>query len=161
MAVSLRVVQVRARMIAHSLSTQGFKASRGRVEKFIRRNGIESSNKLHEKANAKISEGHRERIEEIESIATQYNCSNLCNLDKSGLLYTLCQNRSYLSRSEYRSGARGSCLKKAKQMLTVSFAQTVVKLVWFSGSNVVKSQVLTWLRLSVYSITRLSELGWV
>ena len=35
MEVSLRVVQVRARMIAHSLSLQDFKASIGCVERFI------------------------------------------------------------------------------------------------------------------------------
>ena len=121
MVVSLRVVQVRARMIAYTLSLKDFKASRRWVEKFIRRNGIQSSIKIHGKDNAKLPEEHRERIEEIKSIATQYKLSNIYNQDESGLFYRLCQNRSYLSRSEYRSGARGSCLQKAKQRLTVSF----------------------------------------
>ena len=74
MAVSLRVVQVCARMITRSLSIQGFKASWGWVEKFIRRNGIQSSIKLHGKANAKLPEGHRARIGEIKSIPLNTSC---------------------------------------------------------------------------------------
>ena len=70
--MSLIVTQVSARMIAQSLCIQSFEASIAWAQKFPRGNGIPSSVKFRGQATAKLSEWHREGIDEIKSIAIQY-----------------------------------------------------------------------------------------
>ena len=122
MAVSLRVLQVRARRVGERLNVRNFKASRGWVENFIRRNGVQASVKFHGKENAKLPKDYYNRIAEIKEIASTHDLKNIYNQDESGLFYRLCQNWSYLTSQEYRAGARGTFLQKAKQRLSVSFA---------------------------------------
>ena len=87
MAVSLRVLQVRARRIGERLNFRNLKASRVWVEKFIRRIGVQASVKLHGKGNAKLAEGYYNRIAEIKEIASTYDLKNIYNQGESGLFY--------------------------------------------------------------------------
>ena len=122
MVVSMEVIQTRACMVASDLNLPYFEASRGWMEKFIRRDGIQSPMKLHGKGQAILPENVAQRIAEIQNIARDYELCNIYNQDESGLFYRLCQSRSYLSNEEGRALDRGSHLQKAKQRLTVSFA---------------------------------------
>ena len=122
MIVSMKVIQTRARMVASDLNLPKFKESRAWMEKYIRRNGIQSSIKLHGKGQAILPENVAQRIAEIQNIARDYELCNIYNQDESGLFYRLCQSRSYLINEECWAHTRGSHLQKAKQRLTVYFA---------------------------------------
>ena len=77
MVGSMKVIQTRARMVASDLNLPNFKASRGWMKKYIRRNGIQSSIKLHGKGRAILPENVAQRISEIQNIARDYE---LCNI---------------------------------------------------------------------------------
>ena len=112
-------------MIAKDLSIDGFKASCGWVSKFILRNSIQSSIKLHENGNSLRNPNHGQRLEEIRELCAEYLPENVYNQDEHGLISRLCQNRSYLSTHESRRKVRCTLLQMSKQRITVSFATNV------------------------------------
>ena len=79
--VSKTLIQERARMIARNLGLESFKASNGWFSRYLRRSNVQSSCNLHGKGNESIQTNHLDRIEEIRSIAAQYQLKNIWNMD--------------------------------------------------------------------------------
>ena len=117
--VSMRLIRERALMTAESLKINSFKASPGWLEKFLRRTSVQPSFKLHGKGNSQLSKNHLTRIEEIRQIASEYDVSNIYNMDESGLFYRMGPRRTYLSGEKSSAEVRVTEFNKHKERVTV------------------------------------------
>ena len=88
------LIRERVRMTAESLNINSFKASPGWLEKFLHRSSVQPSFKLHRKRNIQLSKNHLTKMEEIRQIASQYDVSNINNMDGSGLFYRMGPRRT-------------------------------------------------------------------
>ena len=70
--VTLRLIQGRARKEADTRGTLNFHASRGWVEKFLRRSPVQPSFRLHGTGDVTLPTYHAERMQEIRKISSQY-----------------------------------------------------------------------------------------
>ena len=117
--VTMSLIQERAKMIAESLGIMNFAASRGWLDKFLRRSPIQPSFKLYGKGNASLPALHAERMNELRQIVSEYEVRNVYNMDESGLFYRMGPRRSYLSANERRSQTRGTEFNKHKERVTI------------------------------------------
>ena len=120
--VSSKLLTTRALTIASELDIEGFHASNGWLEKFIRKSPVQPSFKLHGKGGSVLPSSHVERMEQIRDIAKHYHVSNIYNMDESGLFYRMGPQRIYLSGFEQRDAVRGTEFGKHKKRVTIVLA---------------------------------------
>ena len=120
--MSSKILTTRALAIASELGIEGFHASNGWLEKFIRRSPVQTSFKLHGKGGSVLPSSHVERMEQIRDIAKHYHVSNIYNMDESGLFYRMSPQRTYLSGFEQREAVRGTEFGKHKERVTIVLA---------------------------------------
>ena len=97
--VTLRLTQVDARKEADKQGILNFHASRGWVEKFLRRYSVQPSFRLHRKGDVTLPTDHAERIQDIREISAQYQLIYIRNMDESSLFYRNGPRRSYLTNN--------------------------------------------------------------
>jgi len=110
--VTLSLMQTRAREVAVEMGIPEFTASRGYIQKYLRRSKVRASFKLHGKGGNARPDNFEERMAEIRSVAEDY---------ESGLFYRMGPSRTYLMQSESRDDTRGTDLQKYKQRLSIVF----------------------------------------
>ena len=120
--VTLRLIQERARKEAETRNILNFNASRGWVEKFLRRSPVQPSFRLRGKGDVTLPTDHAERMREIREITSQYCLKNIWNMDESGLFFLNGPRRSYLTNNENRSETRGAGLQTYKQRVSIVMA---------------------------------------
>ena len=118
LSVSKTILQQRARIAADRLNISEFKASYGYINRFLRRNPVQKSMRLHRKGSSLVPVDHTIRIEEIRSTVVNYPMKMVYNRDETGLLYRLGPNRTYLLAFEDRRNTRGTELQKYKSRVT-------------------------------------------
>ncbi len=84
----------RARLSAESNGIIGFKASRAWMQKFLRRTGTQNHSACTEKGAQQCRLITPTRMEELRSLASKVDVTNIYNQDESGLLYRMGPNRS-------------------------------------------------------------------
>lgn len=117
--VTGEVIQTKARMLRekHGISEESFKASKGWLEKFLRRHAIRSV-RLHGEAGQVNVQDVREPMLAFCNTLAKYDPSHIYNQDESALVYQLLPNVSYLAPEESRKEARGVKAMKAKNRVT-------------------------------------------
>ncbi len=106
--VTRQLMQKREFMIALTNNIADFNGSNGYIDKFIRRNNIHRSVRLHGRGGTAPPCNSEERMSEIRSIANAYPLHTIYNMDESGLFYRLCPRMSYLYSDETCATVRGT-----------------------------------------------------
>ena len=85
--VTMSLIMKRALESAQTHNLNEFKASRGWLEKFLRRNKVRASVRLYG-CSADVCKSHcKQEMEIIRAVMAQYEFNNIYNEDESGLLY--------------------------------------------------------------------------
>ena len=120
--MTLRLIQERARKEAETRNILNCHASRGWVQKFLRRPPAQPSFRLHGKGGVTLPIDHAERMREVREISSQYRLKNIWNMDESGLFYHNGARRLNLSNDENRSETRGMGRQAHKQRVWIVMA---------------------------------------
>ena len=119
--VTLSLIVQTALESAEAHNFNEFKASRGWLEKFLRRNRIQASVRLHGCAADVCKSHYKQEMQRIRAVMAQYEPKNIYNEDESGLLYRAIPNRTYLMENESRRDERGTSLMKQKDRISIVF----------------------------------------
>ena len=116
--VTRQRMQERAMMIASTNDITDVNGSNGYTDRFIRRNNIHRSVRLHGCGGSALPRNHEERSE-ISSIASAYPLLTIYNMDESGLFYRLRPRMSYLSLEEIHATVWGTELQRHKNRISI------------------------------------------
>ena len=128
MPVTQAVLQTRAVMITEGLlkqplqekvhtALQRFTASRGWVEKFVKRHALRSVS-LHGEGGQVQAAAVAADIFQIREDLREYDAEHIYNVDETGLFYKLLPRRTYVGVHEDRKSLRGVKAMKAKDRVT-------------------------------------------
>ena len=85
--VSALIIRAQATVVAQNNLIQSFNASPGWIQKFVTRNRIQRSVKLHGSAGSVYSTHFDEPMTFVRSLIRKFNPDNVYNADETGLLY--------------------------------------------------------------------------
>ncbi len=122
LSVTRHFMQERAKITAGTLGIAEFSASNGYIEKFIRRNKMQRSVKLHDIGSSAVPSNYEQRMEEIRSVSANYPLRSICYIDESGLFYRMGHRISYISPLEQARTVRGTELQKQKASITINLS---------------------------------------
>ena len=98
--VSQAAIVHKGLMLAEKMGVEDFKGSNGWIQKFIRRNNIGHSVRLHGEAASSQAAQFAAEIDDIRDDLKQFKPSNIYNQDETGLFYKMKWKRTYLAKSE-------------------------------------------------------------
>ena len=107
------VIQVFAKETANEMNLNGFKASNGWLEKFLKRNSIKFSTISGESADVS-QEVVDEWTSGLSALTEGFDPKDVFNFDESALFYKIMPKKSYLTKNSDQFGG-----KKSKNRLTI------------------------------------------
>lgn len=117
--VTGEVIRTKAVMLRdeNGIPEHVFKASKGWLQNFLRRHGVQST-KLHGEAGAVDVTSVQEAMITFCHVLAKYEPQHIYNEDESGLVYQMLPNVTYLAPEEVKREARGVKAMKAKNRVT-------------------------------------------
>ncbi len=106
-------------MIALANGITELNGRNGYIEKFISRNTIHRTVRLHGHGASVLPSNYEERTIEVRTIRNPYPLHNIYNMDESGSFYRLCPRMSYLSSKESRASAHVTGLQHHKNRISI------------------------------------------
>lgn len=116
------LLQTRAQIVATQENIHGLKASKGFIQKFIRRSSVQRSLLLHGKGGSALPYNHVEMMKDVQDTSASCSHRNIYYMDEARIFKMMGSRRSYLSANEVREDARSTELQKNKNRMTMVLA---------------------------------------